>query len=160
MKANIRSRARQVLDHRLVPPGPDGGRDRPEARFKAPPKGWIRAIRDALGMSSEQLSRRVSVRSQSIDDWERAEANGSIQLRTLRRAADALDCTLVYALIPKTSLGDGVRSRARKIAKRDLTRVAHTMTLEDQGTDDIDLEAQIEEYIRDNLKDRDIWNEP
>lgn len=160
MKANIRSRARQVLDHRLVPPTPDGGRDRPEARFKAPPKGWIRAIRDALGMSSEQLARRASLRSQSIDDWERAEANGSIQLRTLRRAADALDCTLVYALVPKTSLEDGVRSRARKIAKRDLRRVAHTMTLEDQGTDDIDSEAQIDEYIRDNLKDRDIWNEP
>jgi len=160
MKANIRSRARQVLDHRLVPLSSDGGRDRPEARFKAPPKGWIRAIRDALGMSSEQLSRRVSVRSQSIDDWERAEANGSVQLKTLRRAAEALDCTLVYALVPKTSLEDGVRSRARKIAKRDLRRVAHTMRLEDQGTDDIDSEAQIDEYIRDNLSDRDIWNEP
>lgn len=160
MKASIRSRARQVLDHRLVPPNPDGGRDRPEARFKAPYKGWIRAIRDALGMSSEQLGRRVSLRSQSVDDWERAEANGSIKLKTLRRAAEALDCTLVYALVPKTSLEDGVRSRARKIAKRDLGRVAHTMKLEDQGTDDIDTEEQIDEYIRDNLKDRDIWNEP
>jgi predicted DNA-binding mobile mystery protein A len=110
-------------------------------------------------MSSEQLARRVSLRSQSIDDWEKAEANGSIQLKTLRRAADALDCTLVYALVPRTSLEDAVRSRARKIAMRDLRRVAHTMRLEDQGTDDSDPEAQIDEYVRDNLKDRDIWNE-
>jgi predicted DNA-binding mobile mystery protein A len=157
VKANVRSRARQVLDHRLLLPTIEA--DRPETRFKAPPKGWIRAIRDALGMSSEQLARRVSLRSQSIDDWEKAEANGSIQLRTLRRAADALDCTLVYALIPKTSLEDTVQSRARKIAKRELRRVAHTMRLEDQGTDEREQEAQINEYIRDNLKDRDIWNE-
>jgi predicted DNA-binding mobile mystery protein A len=160
MKANIRSRARQVLDHRLLPSVPDGSRDRPEARYTAPPKGWIRALRDALGMSSAQLARRLSVRSQSIDDWERAEANGTIQLKTLRRAAEAMDCTLVYALIPKTSLEENIRSRARKIARRHFVRVEHTMRLEDQATDDIASEAQIDEYIRDHLKDRDLWNEP
>lgn len=112
-------------------------------------------------MSSQQLARRASVRSsQSIDDWEKAEVNDSIQLKTLRRAAEAMDCILIYALVPKTSLEDAVRSRARKIATRDLGRVAHTMRLEDQGTDDNDSEAQIDEYIRNNLKDRDIWNEP
>ena len=93
---------------------------RPEITYKPPAKGWIRAIRDALGMGSEQLARRLSLRSQSIDDWEKAEANGSIQLKTLCRAVDALDCTLVYALIPKTSLENAVQSRARKIAMRDL----------------------------------------
>ena len=160
MKANVRSRARQVIDHRLLPLNADGEVDRPEGRFRAPPKGWIRALRDALGMSSEQMARRLYLRSQSIDDWERAEANGTIQLKTLRRAAEALDCTLVYALVPKTSLEDAVRLRARKIAKRELKRVAHTMRLEDQATDDIDSEAQIDEYIRDHLKDRDLWNEP
>jgi predicted DNA-binding mobile mystery protein A len=159
MKPSIRSQARKALDERLLPPWSD--QTRPEAIFKAPPKGWIRAIRDALGISSQQLARRASVRSsQSIDDWEKTEANDSIQLKTLRRAAEAMDCILVYALVPKTSLEDAVRSRARKIAMRDLGRVAHTMRLEDQGTDDSDSEAQIDEYIRDNLKDRDIWNEP
>lgn len=111
-------------------------------------------------MSSEQLARRVSVRSQSIDDWEKAEASGSIQLKTLRRAADALDCTLVYALIPKTSLENAVQTRARRIAERDLRRVAHTMKLEDQATEDSDQQTQIDEYIRAYVKDRDIWNEP
>lgn len=133
---------------------------KPETRYKPPPKGWIRAIRDALGMSSEQLGRRLSLRSQSIDDWEKTEANGSIQLATLRRAADALDCTLVYALIPKTSLEETVQSRARRIAMRELRRVAHTMKLEDQATDDIDQKEQIAEYIRDHVKERDLWKEP
>lgn len=156
MKPNPRSRARKVLDDRLVPPD----LPRPETRYKPPPKGWIRAIRDALGMSSEQLGRRLSLRSQSIDDWEKTEANGSIQLATLRRAADALDCTLVYALIPKTSLEETVQSRARRIAMRELRRVAHTMKLEDQATDDIDQKEQIAEYIRDHVKERDLWKEP
>lgn len=156
MKPNPRSRARKVLDDRLVP----ADLPRPETRYKPPPKGWIRAIRDALGMSSEQLGRRLSLRSQSIDDWEKTEANGSIQLATLRRAADALDCTLVYALIPKTSLEETVQSRARRIAMRELKRVAHTMKLEDQATDDIDQKEQIAEYIRDHVKERDLWKEP
>lgn len=159
MKATVRSQARKALDDRLLPPWPD--QTRPETRFKAPSKGWIRAIRNALGMSSQQLAKRASVRSsQSIDDWEKAEANDTIQLNTLRRAAEAMDCILIYALVPKTSLEDAVRSRARKIAMRDLGRVAHTMRLEDQETDASDSERQIDEYIRDNLKDRDIWNEP
>jgi|SRR5579871_146843 len=156
MKPNTRSRARKVLDDRLV----QAVSPRAETRYKPPPKGWIRAIRDALGMSSEQLARRVSLRSQSIDDWEKTEANGSIQLATLRRAADALDCTLVYALIPKTSLEATVQSRARRIAMRELRRVAHTMKLEDQATDDIDQKEQIAEYIRDHVKERDLWKEP
>lgn len=156
MKPNPRSRARKVLDNRLVPTD----LPRPETRYKPPPKGWIRAIRDALGMSSEQLGRRLSLRSQSIDDWEKTEADGSIKLATLRRAADALDCTLVYALIPKTSLEEMVQSRARRIAMRELRRVAHTMKLEDQATDDIDQKEQIAEYIRDHVKERDLWKEP
>jgi predicted DNA-binding mobile mystery protein A len=154
MKSHIRNRGRKALDERLA--------DRnlkPEERFQAPPKGWIRAIRDALGMSAAQLGKRVGKRKQSVEDWEDAEADGSIQLRTLRQAAEALECRLVYALVPKTSLTDAVHSRARKIALHDLNRVAHSMKLEAQGTDDADLEMRIEAYIRANLKETDIWNE-
>lgn len=156
MKAVIRSRARKELDNRLVSADPI----RPETRYKPPSKGWIRAIRDALGMTSEQLGRRVSLRSQTIDDWEKAEANGSIQLKTMRRAAHALDCTFVYALIPKSTLEGTVKSRARNIAVRELKRVSHTMKLEDQATEVDDQSARIDEYIREHVKDRDIWNEP
>lgn len=156
MKSNPRSRARKVLDDRLVSTDLQGLK----AKYKPPPRGWIRAIRDALGMSSEQLARRLSLASQSVDDSEKAEANGSIQLNTLRRAAEAMDCTLVYAFIPKTSLEETVQSRARRIAMRELRRVAHTMKLEDQATEDIDQQEQIAEYIRDHVKERDLWKEP
>jgi predicted DNA-binding mobile mystery protein A len=153
MKAEVRKRARLALDNRLA-------ELKPAERFKAPPRGWIRALRDALGMSSAQLGKRLGKVSQSVDDWEKAEANGSIQLKTLRQAAEALGCSLAYALVPKTSLDEFRHSRARKIAIHDLKRVAHTMKLEAQGIDDVDLETRIEAYIRDKLRDRDIWNEP
>ena len=152
MKNDIRQRARQRLDERLL-------QLKPEERFKPPPKGWLRAIRDALGISGVQLAKRLSIRPQSVEALESSEATGAIQLKTLRRAAEALDCSLVYALVPKSSLDDAVRTRARKIAMRDLGRVAHSMKLEAQDTGDADLEARIEAYIRDHVKDRDIWNE-
>lgn len=156
MKQEIRKRGREALDARL-----SDASLRPEDRFRAPPKGWIRALRDVLGMSTAQLGKRIGgKRRQSIEDWERAEADGTIQLKTLRQAAEALECNLIYALVPKTSLAQTVDSQARKIALRDLKRVAHTMELEAQGTDRTDWETRVEEYIRKKLKNRDIWNEP
>jgi predicted DNA-binding mobile mystery protein A len=153
MKKDARQRARQRLDDRLLAL-------KPEDRFRPPPKGWVRAIRDAVGMTGVQFAKRLDMRPQSVEALEKSEANGSIQLKTLRRAAEALDCTLVYALVPNSSLEGAVRARARQIAIRDLGRVAHTMKLEAQDTGDANLEARIEAYIRDVLKERDLWNEP
>jgi predicted DNA-binding mobile mystery protein A len=152
MKNIIRHKARQRLDERLL-------QLKPEDRFRAPPKGWLRAIREALGMTGVQFAGRLGVRPQSVDALEKSEAGGSIKLETLRRAAEALDCTLVYAIVPNISLENMVRSRARAIAVRDLGRVAHTMKLEAQDTDDADWEARVEAYIRD-LNERDLWDRP
>ena len=152
MKMDIRLRARQRLDGRLGPL-------KPAERFRAPPKGWVRAIRDALGMTGVQFAKRLRISPQSVEALEKSEASGTIKLDTLRRAAEALDCTLVYALVPNDSLEAAVRTRARKIALRDLARVAHTMKLEAQETGDTALEARIEAYIRDTLRERDLWNE-
>lgn len=153
MKSDARQRGRKRLDERLLA-------FKPEDRFSVPPKGWVRAIRDTLGMTGVQFAQRLQIRPQSVGALEKSEASGSIQLKTLRRAAEALDCTLVYALVPNTSLDDVMRARARKIAMRELGRIAHTMKLEAQSTGDANLEARIEAYVRDVLKDRDLWNEP
>lgn len=149
MKANIRNRARDRLDKKFEAL-------RPLDRFAMPPKGWIRAIRDAIGMTGAQLGRRVGNSPQGIVGLERSEAAGTIQLNTLRRAAEAMECVLVYAIIPKTSLGDMVNSRAREIARRALQRVSHSMALEDQQVDR-DMELRIQTYIETALRDRDLW---
>ncbi len=142
--------ARQRLDARLAA-------FRPESRFTAPPKGWIRAIRDALGMSALQLGRRLGVKPQSVADLEKSEAHGTIQLKTLRKAAEALGCTLVYALVPNPSLEGAVRTRAREIAREELARIGHSMDLEAQGLSEAEREAQIDEYVRKHLRERDLW---
>jgi len=111
-------------------------------------------------MSGVQLANRLGVTQQTVEAMEKSEAGGVIQLTTLRRAAAALDCTLVYALVPRTALEDVVQSRARALAVRDLDRVDHTMKLEAQGVDAAGREERIEDYIRDVLKDRDLWDEP
>jgi len=119
----------------------------------------MRAIRDALGMTGVQLARRLEVRPQTVDTLEKSEASGTIQLGTLRRVAAALDCTLVYALVPNGSLEGAVTARARRIALRELERVAHTMKLEAQETDDGGKEERIADYIA-YLDDRRLWDEP
>lgn len=151
MRREMGRRARRRIDERL-------SALKPESNFRPPPKGWIRAIRDALGMTGGQLASRMFVRPQTVEAFEKSEASGSIQLSTLRRAAEALDCTLVYALVPKSSLEGAVMTRARKMAVRDLGRVAHTMRLEAQETGESGMEERIQEYIR-SIKERDLWNE-
>jgi predicted DNA-binding mobile mystery protein A len=149
MKATIRNRARDRLDKKFEAL-------RPLDRFAMPPKGWIRAIRDAIGMTGAQLGKRVGNSPQGIVGLERSEAAGTIQLNTLRRAAEAMECVLVYAIVPKTSLADMVNRRAREIARRALQRVSHSMALEDQQVDR-DMELRIQTYIETALRDRDLW---
>ena len=151
MTPTIRHRARLRLDERLYALR--------EGDFTPPPKGWIKAIREALGMSGAQFAARLRIKPPSVVDLEKSEMSGSIQLKTLNRVAEALDCRLVYALVPKSSLQDTVDARARRIALRALKRVGHTMKLEDQSVGDADMEARVEAYIRDHISERDLWAE-
>ena len=110
-------------------------------------------------MRNTELAKRLGVSPQTTQALERSEANGKIQIETLRRAAEALDCALVYALVPKTSLEQNYTDHARKMAVKHLKRVSHTMKLEAQETDDSILEERIQDYIQNYLTKRDIWNQ-
>lgn len=149
MKSEVRQRARERLDAKLAA-------IKPLDQFTAPPKGWIRAIRDAIGMSGAQLAHRLDMTAQGLVSVERSEAQGRIQLNTLRRAAEAMDCVLVYALVPETSLTEMVECRARELALNALQRVSHSMALEDQQVDR-DFERRVQTYIDTALRDRDLW---
>jgi predicted DNA-binding mobile mystery protein A len=106
---------------------------RPLARSPRPSKGWLRAIRDALGMTSAQLARRLSVSQPRIIELEKSEASGTVTLNTLQRAAEGLGCRLVYALIPEKPLEETVRERVDQLAQQQVTAVQQTMRLEDQS---------------------------
>lgn len=110
-----------------------------------PPCGWIRAIREALGMTTGQLAKRLGVHQPRVTELERGEATGNITAKSLERAAEALGCRLVYVFMPKEPLGDTIHKRASIIAERQLASVEHTMRLEAQGVND---EAQRQEAHR------------
>lgn len=150
MAISARSRGRDALDDRLADL-------RPVDRFARPPRGWLRAVRDALGMSSTQLAQRLGVDRSTVLRMEQSEQNDAIALRTLRRAADALDCTLVYALVPKRSLEETVSARARQIAAQHLAGLEHTMALEAQGLPDERRVARIAEHADRLVDDRNLW---
>jgi predicted DNA-binding mobile mystery protein A len=130
------------------------------ANTQVPVKGWIRAIREALGMSGRQLAQRLKVSQPRITRLEQDELTGSVTIKTMQQVAEALDCTFVYALVPSTSLEDTLRSQARMVAQERTERVAHSMLLEEQSLSaeeqHTSLEAAIDELVREMPKD--LWD--
>lgn len=151
MLSLARKTARRRLDEKLMP--------LQSADMTPPPRGWLRAIRDSLGMTAVQLGHRMGLTSQSIEGAETSEAMGTIRLDTLRKAAAALDCTLVYALVPNRPLEQLVQDRARRKATVALSRVDQTMLLEDQRVTTVDRDQLLEDYVSQHLRDRDLWDE-
>jgi predicted DNA-binding mobile mystery protein A len=119
-----------------------------------PSGGWLRAVRQALGMTTRQLAKSVGVSQAAVVDAERTEAKGDITLATLQRYAAALDCELSYALVPKRPLQEVVEERADRIARDQVLRVKHSMALEDQSTSKEHLEREIAELRRKLLEGR------
>ena len=113
-----------------------------------PSGGWLRAVRQALGMTTRQLANSVGVTQAAVVDAERSEAKGDITFATLQRYAAALDCELAYALIPKRPLEEVVEDRAERIARDQVSRVQHSMALEDQATGKEHLEREIADLRR------------
>ncbi len=106
-----------------------------------------------------QLAKRAGVSQPSVAWLEQSEAQGTIQIDTLRRIAEALDCKLVYVLVPNKSLEQTVRDRARLYARRRLEPIEHSMALEDQHVPRKNTEALIDEIVRET-NPRRLWDEP
>jgi len=100
-----------------------------------PFKGWIRAIRNALGMSGRQLAARMGVTKQRVSFIEKQEIDSTATLRTMQKAAESLDCVFVYGFVPRKSLEETVRNQARQVAVKRLARASHSMSLEGQALD-------------------------
>ncbi|MBN2561709.1 MAG: mobile mystery protein A [Phycisphaerae bacterium] len=130
-------------------------------RASAPPvKGWIRAIRDALGMNGRQFADRLGEHRSGTKQIEQREVTGALTLKTMRRAAEALDCIFVYGFVPRTSLDEAVRNQAKQLAAKRLAQASHTMALEDQALSAKENEKILSEMV-DEIVDKmppDLWN--
>ena len=101
-----------------------------------PSHGWIQTIREALGMTATALAKRLTMTGAGVRKIEASEAHERITLATLRKGADALDCDLRYALVPRQPLDEKLLTRARSVLAEQMGPVAHSMALEDQKVDD------------------------
>ena len=147
-----RSLARRRLDQRL------GGLDlRVGPR---PAHGWIRAIREALGMSSSDLAQRVGVTPSRVRQLERTEAEGAILLSSLERCARALDCHVCYALVPRQPLEQMVwRQAFDKAARLVHASVARTSPGNEAVCEEEDevISEQIEDLAHQLVDGRGLW---
>jgi predicted DNA-binding mobile mystery protein A len=124
--------------------------------LERPPRGWVRAVREALGMSAAALAARLGTTPGAVIRLEQSEAGDRIRLNTLRRAADALGCDLVYLLVPRRPLTVVARDRARELAHSQVSAVEQTMRLEDQATGQA---REMEDELTERLLERGgLWS--
>ena len=152
-KAERNAMARRHLDARV-------NKQTSVERLTRPPRGWIKALREALGMSTAQLARRMKISQPGVVMLEQSEALGTIKLETLQRAATAINCQLVYALVPNESLETMVRERVHLIARQHLGTVEHSMRLENQQVEDRTAREQHLDAVAGQIDARNLWDEP
>ncbi len=134
MNKDQASLARKQLERRLTPLR--------ESKITAPPRGWIKAIREALGMTARQLAARMGASPSRIPVIEKAEVTGATTIKTMREAAEAMNCTFVYAFVPTKPLDEILRERAIQKTRKDIVRLDHTMRLENQALLKADLDDE------------------
>lgn len=114
-----------------------------------PRGGWVRNIRKSLGMSMRAFSKRIGFKEHaSVKELERNERVGKVTLETLRRAAEALDADLVYAIVPRRNLRETLAERARTVARQRIVPIAKSMALEEQSLRKSEVDRQVAELAR------------
>ena len=154
MTRSVKRTAREQFDKRFG----DLRRAADTIRDASPQAGWLRSLRTLLEMSNRSVAQRVGVAHPTLLKLEKSEQLGTISLASLRKAAEALDADLVYAIVPRQKLGHMIGARARALAKEQVSPIARTMALEKQGIS----EAQIKRQIADLTKEleenpRALW---
>ena len=144
------TQARRELDRKFQAARLEPVRTRPHA-------GWVKAVRGALGMTQGALARRLGVSKAAVAQLERAEVNGGVTISKLSEVARALDCTLVYVLVPTTSLEDTVQRQARRVAGEQLGYAATTMALEDQAITEAGREDALADQARRIMERNELW---
>lgn len=102
---------------------------------------------------------RAGVSKTTAASVEKNEVRGTVQLDSLQRLADAMDCDVVYAVVPRRSLEATLERCAREAAERMVGRVADSMELEAQGTSSSEREALVEELMaRFRANPSELWD--
>ena len=126
-----------------------------------PPIGWIKAIRNGIGMSMEQLGKKLSITKQGVMDIEKREKEGAITIKSMQEIGKAMDTQFVYGFVPKAgSLEQMIEYRALEIASKIVERTSTTMKLEDQVNSKERIEKAIKERATEiiNKTPKILWD--
>jgi len=125
-----------------------------------PQQGWIKTVREALGLSARQLGEKAGIDQSRISRLENAEKDGSLKLSSLQKVAKGLNMRFIYGFVSENTLEEMVRSQARKIALRRLKQLDNTMRLEKQELSDEEQKKALEDMIEKILVDqpKDFWD--
>ena len=129
--------------------------------MSAPIKGWIRAIRDTVGMTGGQLAKRLKVNQQRVARIEQDEVLGKVTLNTMQNVAEAMDCVFVYGVVARNSLEQIVRGQAELVAKKRMVRSNQMMRLEKQELSEAEkvkaMQTLIDEIVE--TMPKSLWDE-
>lgn len=151
MKQVLLRQYREIVDR--------GGQTARELQW--PKQGWIRTVREALGMSGAQLGRRLGVTRSSVSQAEKRELDGSITLKAMQEMAEAMGCRFVHAIVPETTVEALVEQQARYKASELLKRVNTQMALEAQSLSPERQCQELDRLTNELMSDmpRDLWDE-
>jgi predicted DNA-binding mobile mystery protein A len=124
-----------------------------------PEKGWIKTLREALGMSSYELAKRSGLTQPRISNIESAEVDGDLKISTLKKMAESMGLVFVYGFVPPESLSALVEEQAQKVALEKINKVNHTMVLENQQVSTDERKKVLNDLIEKTLHNppKDFW---
>ena len=127
--------------------------------FAVPSEVWVATVRKALGMSGAQLARRLGVSRASVSQTEKNEMSGSVTLKHMQKAANALGCRFVYAIVPDERIEDVICDQATRKATKLVQRVSGHMALESQSLPLEKTQAEIARLRDELMRDMpsDFW---
>jgi predicted DNA-binding mobile mystery protein A len=125
----------------------------------SPRKGWVRAIRKVMGLTTTELARKVGVSQPRIMVLENAEINGTTTIKAMRAVAEAMNCRFEYSFIPQKPIDEFLKERAYEVAESRVEYVSSQMELEKQGLSEKEKKAQVEQLVEELLKNpKKLWN--
>lgn len=125
-----------------------------------PQQGWIKTIREALGLTTSQLGKKARLHQTRISRLENAEKDGDLKLSSLQKIAKALNMKFVYGFVPEDTLEAMVRAQARRLALKRIETLDNTMRLEKQSLSKDEREKALEDMAEKILIDhpKDFWD--
>jgi predicted DNA-binding mobile mystery protein A len=130
------------------------------SEIEIPRDGWIKEIRTALKMTYAQVSKKLSVTPSAIMKFEKNEIKGTINITSMNKIAEALNCKFVYALVPNETLNKIIDNRVEKVATKMINQIDQSMSLENQSVNKKEIKEQLNNLkkgLKNNLSSK-IWN--